>query len=53
MKLSDEEMPPLRDLMKYLISEIGYPVGMGIEPSDMVVERIISLVREYDKQNDL
>ncbi len=42
----------LKELVKFLISNIGHPVGMGIEPTDKQVEKIIELVRRYDAQEE-
>ena len=43
-------MEDLKILIKVLVSNFGYPVGMGVEPSDRDVENIVKLVREYDKR---
>jgi len=45
----------LVELVKYLIANIGHPVGMGMEPTDKQAETIISLVRKFDSEhkNDL
>jgi hypothetical protein len=46
MKYDDE----LRELVQYLISNIGHPVGMGLPCSDEQADRLIELVRKYDQQ---
>lgn len=40
----------LTGLVKYLISNLGYPVGMGIDPPDYVAGLIINAIRKYPAQ---
>ena len=43
----------LVELVKYLVANIGHPVGMGIEPSDKQAETIVKAVRKYDAEFDV
>jgi hypothetical protein len=44
------ETPELREMVQYLISNLGYPVGMGNTISDDQADLLIDMVRKYDKE---
>lgn len=50
MKHNFDTTDELRELVQYLIANLGHPVGMGLTITDGQADKLIELVRKYDAE---